>query len=1286
MDVTAPVNSFEEVQFNRNNLRSNAINTSCKEDELSYVQVLHDFTSSGTEYNEARALAIEWRCRENVVELIELSFYDQLSQNHVKIRCDSKVISVKPFYVSGFAIIVIVGENEFRQYIFRGSPNAKQSSLSEFVDKYIVKTPKPLDAATIFISNDRIGICCSEKDIDSSVKISFLPIYSISNFEMTTQSLSCTGLNLLPRMFQKTHSIVKVAAKLTTKGVVAAALTTEDKLCITDENSKLSIILLSNLHDNTEKKKSFKPKSARLLISETESGIYILLIIRCDRKYLVHVFEKRQDVKLLSMNNLEVDSCEIIDICESFGMIYTLLQDDSGHQILEMPIERTKDYKLTEIDSDIGYQKLLSSVNISSEEKISEVFLNKLADEELFHVKTLANAMHVGKNEFPSRITILEAIQMLAKNEIESRRSSDDAESTVRQVEFYIWNEIYQTCVRSEISMRRPASLNVSDCNSFLFASSDSYFCIYSKRLKPSTYMKKDERNIDDLLQSLQPAIVLIEERISPEMQDCLWMDIKANPENGVTKFVDRIMDGGWSDMEERINFENSLKSNLQIKKQAITYIAGVLQDSLFALDAEGYPPSGPIECSLSTISKKVLRSKITYGIAKKRVLVLDITILSILCERFFGIDDSFIEELVSLLAVLNAFHNMLHRTYERTILDGSVVNEITNYLPFLRCSSYKGCIEKEKIGILDILLGDDNFVTNYYSLVKQTFKSLPIQFECLSQFIQRASLPNLEVCVNTAAGLISSGCFEAVIDWTDCGKIARLDIAKSIMEQSDILYFLESLARAYLSYHPQDVLLCLNKISNFPDEIIDASDVIDETDPNYSSKALLLYKTAQIIYCLDRDPILEVILDESIGQMERNNIAKFPQGAAIYSQLLSMKFTLSLSAKKFKDCCDALVKLAGYEDILRNCLVQFTHVLSSSNKLNIILKLNWSSEVYDELVKVLEMRARSLPVPVEPLNLYEVLHCLHLKYKEDVRAAGIMHEYSRRLCAEKPDDPSWVNQNAFALASTYSIASKYMELEKTNFCIVEPVELVVEVKYDKDGNILKANDSQLKVVNAPELERDYVIGCSRLELSKVNYEAACRADTESALVHELCSNDLFACAAKLSIMCKLNLAIVFERLALKIVQLSRLEEDCQAYDKAIKVLRELLESYGSGDGSCHLTVLLSRFLSSNAPIPAWLIDEMRKKDQADLIRLYYKHGLLLEAARQSNDLLETVRLLYNTDPNGYKDPIPYNIIDCVLSELDGMMGKGKEYERLQTNINRGIHNLKDVVSIINDS
>lgn len=192
---------------------------------------------------------------------------------------------------------------------------------------------KPLEASSIFLTPDKIGICFSEKDVDSSIKISFLPIYSISNFEMVTQSLSCTGLNLLPRMFQKAYSIVKVTAKATSTGIVAAALTTEDKLCITDENSKLSVILLSNLHDNSEKKKIFKPKSGRLLISETQSGIYILLIIRCDRKYLVHVFEKKHDVKLISMHNLEVESCEILDVCESSGIVYILLQEDNGYQV-----------------------------------------------------------------------------------------------------------------------------------------------------------------------------------------------------------------------------------------------------------------------------------------------------------------------------------------------------------------------------------------------------------------------------------------------------------------------------------------------------------------------------------------------------------------------------------------------------------------------------------------------------------------------------------------------------------------------------------------------------------------------------------------------------------------------------------------------------------------------------------------------------------------------------------------------------------------------------------------
>lgn len=120
MDVTAPVNSFEEVHFNRNDLRSNAILNTPRDGDLSYVQTLPEFAYSGNAYDETQGLVIEWRCQENFAELIEISFYNSLIQNHVNIRCDSKVITVKPFYINGLAVVVIVGENEFRQYIFRG--------------------------------------------------------------------------------------------------------------------------------------------------------------------------------------------------------------------------------------------------------------------------------------------------------------------------------------------------------------------------------------------------------------------------------------------------------------------------------------------------------------------------------------------------------------------------------------------------------------------------------------------------------------------------------------------------------------------------------------------------------------------------------------------------------------------------------------------------------------------------------------------------------------------------------------------------------------------------------------------------------------------------------------------------------------------------------------------------------------------------------------------------------------------------------------------------------------
>ncbi|XP_020630292.1 nuclear pore complex protein Nup160-like isoform X2 [Orbicella faveolata] len=350
-----------------------------------------------------------------------------------------------------------------------------------------------------------------------------------------------------------------------------------------------------------------------------------------------------------------------------------------------------------------------------------------------------------------------------------------------------------------------------------------------------------------------------------------------------------------------------------------------------------------------------------------------------------------------------------------------------------------------------------------------------------------------------------------------------------------------------------------------------------------------------------------------------------------------------------------------------------------------------------DEFVDIMESHARTVDITTH--SYYDLLYAFHV-YRGNYRKAGsAMYDHAMRLGQEVSGLDSLQKQ-----AKCYLAAMNALRLvDPKNAWIVKPLDRVNTRKSDEppnmspkrkqgeEGDILYPGHSgrtrrKVTVLDIRDLEGEYLLVLARLQLIKVDADPT-RATGPLLSAQEsvalLSQAGLFDNAFTVAFHFNLPKETIFEGLASRCVKLSyqgtgltrRDEEDAWDWilsndlgeaqvsgyksvaDQAWQLLKLYLDRLGSRDGHVYYRCVASKLLSAGAALPTWLVNDYKRVNASELLRLYINYDLLLEAVMLALEYIEAVlgngkeyfglkNALHATSPSVW---LPYASLDQLL-------------------------------------
>ncbi|XP_062918368.1 nuclear pore complex protein Nup160 isoform X1 [Mobula hypostoma] len=374
-------------------------------------------------------------------------------------------------------------------------------------------------------------------------------------------------------------------------------------------------------------------------------------------------------------------------------------------------------------------------------------------------------------------------------------------------------------------------------------------------------------------------------------------------------------------------------------------------------------------------------------------------------------------------------------------------------------------------------------------------------------------------------------------------------------------------------------------------------------------------------------------------------------------------KILAMLWTKIFKHHLDLGHNHQAYESLTQNpdnsrqldCLRQLVVVLCERSELQDLVEFPYIN-LHDEVVGIIESRARAVDLMTH--NYYELLYAFHVQRHNFRKAGTVMFEYGMRLGREVRSLQGLQKQ-----VHCYLVGINCLRQIRPEYAwIVRPASGAM---YERPGASPKRSHDgeytatqvcrQIDIVELKDLEKEYMLARTRLDLVKHDPSSAAVAGNASAeeIVALLVQVGLFDTAISLCQTFKLSLTPIFEALAFKCIKLQFSGEAAQsaawdwlktnqmpsviatkessATNEAWRLLSSYLDRFQSSSSQYHHCVI-NKLLSHGVPLPNWLINSYKKEDMAGLLRLYLNYDLLEEA------------------------------VDLVLEYVDALMGKGHQY------------------------
>jgi len=380
----------------------------------------------------------------------------------------------------------------------------------------------------------------------------------------------------------------------------------------------------------------------------------------------------------------------------------------------------------------------------------------------------------------------------------------------------------------------------------------------------------------------------------------------------------------------------------------------------------------------------------------------------------------------------------------------------------------------------------------------------------------------------------------------------------------------------------------------------------------------------------------------------------------------------------------DAYAAMMSNPDSTRrkDSLRQFLVTLFDRGELSQLASYPYT-DMIEEVESIIESRARSADLSVN--NYYDFLYSFHVSKENFRKAAQVMYECGSRLGNELCNLEGLKKQVQSLLSCInclYLVSPKYQWLIKP--C---PVPATSPKRFLDGSEKMEEVEAQgMEVVELSDIKKELVVSQARLKLTVMAGTSqgslpASPGLTPAETVGFLTTANLYLSAVQICCEFSLELTGVIEALASKAVRLStgKPQEKSAAWlwlaenrpggldiqgDCAVAATWSLLQHLVTSQEKAGETVLhrvaVLRLFSLGAVLPPWLVAGYKKRDCAELCRLYHAQGQLEAATDLIIEYLEAVQghggeyfgLQHSLQANTRPAWVPWTVLDRLFLEL----------------------------------
>jgi len=417
----------------------------------------------------------------------------------------------------------------------------------------------------------------------------------------------------------------------------------------------------------------------------------------------------------------------------------------------------------------------------------------------------------------------------------------------------------------------------------------------------------------------------------------------------------------------------------------------------------------------------------------------------------------------------------------------------------------------------------------------------------------------------------------------------------------------------------------------------------------------LIVQYFLKVILLLEQFPCPDLVIS-----LAETAIAMCPEGHQERATLSYILFSYHL---KLGHNEDAYVSMMSNPDQSRrkDSLRQFLVTLFDRGELCELAGYPYT-DLIDEVESIIESRARSADLSVN--NYYDFLYSFHVTRQNFRKAGQVMFERGHRLGTELCNLDGLKKQVQSYLSCInclHLVNKKYQWLIKKLPTISESPK-----RYHDGEEKEQLKSLGFEVVELEQIRKQLVLSQSRLKLTLTANSSShgslpvSPGLTPAETVGFLTTANLYLLAVQICEEFNLPLVGVAEALATKAVRLSTakpqeksaawqwladnrpggadMHSEC-AVTATWNLVKHIVESKEKPRETVLHRVVTTRLFSLGADLPPWLVAGYKKRDAAELMRLYHAQGKLEAAA------------------------------DLSIEYLDAVMGKGGEYFGLETSL-----------------